>query len=597
MSGTLTLVSTGANGPGNGFSLRPVISADGTKVAFESFATTLVAGDTNEATDVFVKDLATGALTLVSTGASGLGNSFSLRPSLSANGTKVAFISNASNLVAGDTNGTADVFVKDLATGALTLVSTGASGPGNDASDAPSLSADGTRVAFTSSASNLVASDVNDRSDVFVRDLATGALTLVSTGASGQGNDVSDTPSISADGTRVAFTSFASNLVAGDTNKRGDVFVRNLATGAVTLVSTGASGQGNDVSDTPSISADGTRIAFSSFASNLVTGDTNSGEDAFLKDLATGTIVLVSAGANGQQSEGSFPDPSLSADGTRVAFSSPASNLVAGDTNGTDDVFVRALPAVAGTTTTIGAGPDTLVLRIAQDAYQGSAQYTLAVDGAQVGGVLTASALRGSGQVDTINVLGNLAPGAHEVRLTFLNDRYDGTPATDRNLFLTGAAYNGAEITGAVRQLYSAGPASFGFSEPVPPGTTIGAGPDTLVLRIAQDAYQGSAQYTVAVDGVQVGGVLTASALRGSGRSDTINVLGNLAPGAHEVRLTFLNDRYDGTPTTDRTLFLDGATYNGVAVASAVRQLYSAGPVSFGFTEGSAGSAASGLLA
>ena len=438
---------------------------------------------------------------------------------------------------------------------------------------------------------------MNDQSDVFVRDLATGAVTLVSTGASGQGNDVSDTPSLSADGTRVAFTSFASNLVAGDTNKRGDVFVRNLATGAVTLVSTGASGQGNDTSDTPSISADGTRIAFSSFASNLVTGDTNGGEDAFLKDLATGTIVLVSAGANGQQSEGSFPDPSLSAGGTRVAFSSPASNLVTGDTNGTDDVFVKALPAVAGTTTAIGTGPDTLVLRIAQDAYQGSAQYTVAVDGAQVGGVLAASALRGSGQSDTINVLGNLAPGTHEVRLTFLNDRYDGTPATDRNLFLTGAAYNGAEITGAVRQLYSAGPASFGFSEPAPPGTTIGTGPDTLVLKIAQDAYQGSAQYTVAVDGAQVGGVLAASALRGSGQSDTINVLGNLAPGTHEVRLTFLNDRYDGTPATDRNLFLDGATYNGVAVAGAVRQLYSAGPVSFGFTEGSAEASASGLIA
>ena len=307
--------------------------------------------------------------------------------------------------------------------------------------------------------------------------------------------------------------------------------------------------------------------------------------------------MLVTAGANGQQGEGLFPDPSISAGGSRVAFSSPASNLVAGDTNGTDDVFVKALPTVAGTTTTIGAGPDTLVLRIAQEAYQGNAQYTVALDGAQVGGVLTASALRGSGQSDTINVLGNLAPGAHEVRLTFLNDLYNGTPATDRNLFLTGAAYNGAEITGAVRQLYSAGPVSFGFSEPAPPGTTIGTGPDTLVLRIAQDAYQGSAQYTVAVDGAQVGGVLTASALRGSGQVDTINVLGNLAPGAHEVRLTFLNDLYDGTPATDRNLFLDGATYNGVAVAGAGRQLYSAGPVSFGFTEGSAGSTASGLLA
>ena len=465
MSGTLTRVSSGPNGQGNGFSLRPSLSANGTKVAFDSFATNLVAGDTNEATDVFIKDLTTGAVTLANLGAGGQGNSFSLRPSLSADGARVAFSSNASNLVAGDTNGVADVFVKDLATGAVVLVSTGANGPGNDASDAPSLSADGTRVAFTSYASNLVVGDANDRSDVFVRTLATGALLLVSTGASGQGNDLSDTPSLSADGAKVAFTSFASNLVVGDANDRGDVFVKDLVTGAVTLVSTGASGQGNDVSDTPSISADGTRIAFSSFASNLVAGDANSAEDTLLKDLATGTIMLVTAGADGQQSEGAFPGPSISADGTRVAFSSPASNLVTGDTNGTDDVFVKAVPVLAGKTTTIGAGPDTLVLRIAQDAYQGDARYTVAVDGAQVGGVLTASALRGSGQSDTINVLDNLAPGPHEVRLTFLNDRYDGTPATDRNLFLDGAIYNGVAVAGAVRQLYSAGPVSFGFTE------------------------------------------------------------------------------------------------------------------------------------
>jgi hypothetical protein len=234
------------------------------------------------------------------------------------------------------------------------------------------------------------------------------------------------------------------------------------------------------------------------------------------------------------------------------------------------------------------------VLRISQDAYQGSAQYTVSVDGVQVGGTFTASALRGSGQADTLTVLGDWAGGRHTAEVRFLNDAYGGTAATDRNLYVEGASYNGAAVDGAARTLLSAGPAGFGFADagPVAPnpgsspaGPTVGAGPDALVLRISQDAWQGSAQYTVSVDGVQVGGTFTASALRGSGQADTVTVLGNWSGGNHTATVAFLNDAYGGTASTDRNLYVESAAYNGAAVPGAARTLLSAGPASFGFLD------------
>jgi Tol biopolymer transport system component len=175
------------------------------------------------------RDLQTGVITRVSEDAAGAqGNWSSDNPSLSADGRFVAFQSIASNLVAGDTNGTGDVFVKDLQTGAITRVSTEGAG-------SPSISADGRFVAFASNADNLVPGDTNGFTDVFVKDLQTGAITRVSLDAAGaQGNSHSSSPSLSADGRLVAFWSYANNLVAG-------------ATGA----------QGNNTSEEPSISADG----------------------------------------------------------------------------------------------------------------------------------------------------------------------------------------------------------------------------------------------------------------------------------------------------------------------------------------------------
>ncbi len=349
------------------------ISADGRYVAFQSNATNLVAGDTNGAPDVFVRDLQTGTTTLVSVSAAGGpsdGNSVS--PAISADGNHVAFVSDATDLVSGDTNGGADVFVRDLQTGTTTLVSVSATGGPSDGGgspipgipavlfvDRPSLSADGRHVAFESDATNLVAGDTNGIADVFVRDLQTGITTLVSVSATGGPSDGgayfnSGSPSMSADGRYVAFQSNATNLVAGgDINFFTDVFVRDLQTGTTTLASASPTGGlGDNASFDASISADGRSVAFQSNATNLVAGDTNGAPDVFVRDLQTGTNTLVSVTPTGGPSDGNSDSPAISADGNHVAFESDATNLVAGDTNGVADVFVRDLQT--GATTLVG---------------------------------------------------------------------------------------------------------------------------------------------------------------------------------------------------------------------------------------------------
>ncbi|WP_372624430.1 carbohydrate-binding domain-containing protein [Falsiroseomonas sp.] len=232
---------------------------------------------------------------------------------------------------------------------------------------------------------------------------------------------------------------------------------------------------------------------------------------------------------------------------------------------------------------TLGDGGDELVLRVTQDAWQGDAQYTIAVNGVQIGGTLTAAALRGSGVSDSVTVRGDWGPGAHEATITFLNDRWGGTPDTDRNLYVEGISYNAAVVEGGEFGLWSNGKVSTGFmSGPArePAVITLGDGGDALVLRVTQDAWQGDAQYTIAVNGVQIGGTLTAAALRGSGVSDSVTVRGHWGPGAHEATITFLNDRWGGTPDTDRNLYVEGVSYNTAVVEGGEFALWSNGRVS-----------------
>ena len=298
---TTTRVSVGPGGAeGNIDSFSPAISADGRWVAFTSFAINLVAGDTNGVADVFVHDRQTATTTRVSVGPGGAqGNNGSELPAISADGRWIAFISFASNLVAGDTNGAPDVFVQDRQSGTTTRVSVGPGGAGaNGDSELTAISADGRWVTFDSSASNLVAGDTNGQFDVFLHDLQTGTTTRVSVGSGGaEGNGGSGSPAISADGRWVAFASNASNLVAGDTNGVTDVFLYHRQTGTTTRVSKGAAGaQGNADSENPAVSADGRWVAFDSSASNLVAGDTNGRADVFLYDRQTDTTTRVTEG-------------------------------------------------------------------------------------------------------------------------------------------------------------------------------------------------------------------------------------------------------------------------------------------------------------
>jgi Tol biopolymer transport system component len=346
-AGATDRVSVGTNGiQGNHDSAAPAVSAGGRFVAFASDASNLVARDTNDDTDVFVRDRRSGTTERVSVGRNGSqGNDESYAPSISADGRFVAFVSYADNLVAGDFNVSADVFVRDRRTGTTVRVS---GGVGRSEADSNSLfaaiSADGRFVVFVSHADNLVPGDTNDRADVFVIDGRTGRTERVSVARSGaQGNKDSLFPiAISAGGRFVAFPSDASNLVPGDTNGVADVFVRDRRTGRTERVSVGQGGaQGNDISFAQAISADGRFVAFYSYARNLVPNDTNQSPDVFVRDRRTRTTERVSVARNGAQANDASYFAAISADGRYVTFHSPAANLVPGDTNGAGDVFVR----------------------------------------------------------------------------------------------------------------------------------------------------------------------------------------------------------------------------------------------------------------
>jgi Tol biopolymer transport system component len=275
-------------------------------------------------------------------------NNGSYQPSISADGRYVAFQSTASDLVGGDTNGVSDVFVRDRVAGTTQRVSVDSGGAQADGgSYLPSISADGRYVAFLSYATNLVGGDTNGISDIFVRDRQSGTTERVSVGPSGaQGNaDSYGAPSISADGRYVAFLSNARNLVSGDTNSAPDVFVRDRQSGTTERASVDSSGvQGDGPSASCAISADGRCVVFQSSATNLVPGDTNGVSDVFVHDRQSGITERVSVASGGAQGNGSSYSPSvpaISADGRTIAFVSYASDLVGGDANGAADVFVR----------------------------------------------------------------------------------------------------------------------------------------------------------------------------------------------------------------------------------------------------------------
>lgn len=338
-----------AGAPGNAGNFGATISGDGRYVAFESWSTNLAPGDDNGNLDVFVRDRLAATTTRVSIG-SGPGGGSS--PAISSDGRFVAFSSPASDLVAGDTNAARDIFVRDQTNSVTTRVSVDSSGQQADGQSAyPTISRDGRIVAFASVASNLVPGDSNHGSDIFVHDRTTSLTERTPDVAQpppagapvlGDAASVSSTQALNEDGQLVAFASEATNLVPQDDNGVSDVFVRDRTARATTRISMSSLGEpGDGPSRAPAISANGRYVAFESAASNLVPGDGNAATDIFVHDRSTQATTRVSTGPAGSEADASSSHPSISGDGRYVAFVSSASNLVAGDTNGVDDVFVH----------------------------------------------------------------------------------------------------------------------------------------------------------------------------------------------------------------------------------------------------------------
>lgn len=222
-----------------------------------------------------------------------------------------------------------------------------------------------------------------------------------------------------------------------------------------------------------------------------------------------------------------------------------------------------ATPGFAPVQRTIGTGPDTLVLKIAQDAWQGSAQYQVFVNDQQFGGTLTASALRANGTADTLTLKGSWG-AANVVEVRFLNDAWGGTAATDRNLHVQGISLNGHDQQGMTAMLGTSGAVKFSVTEPVTPRSlSYGSGTDTMVLKVAQDFWLGNAQYTISVNGQQVGGVITAASVRANGQADTITIKGNWGDSV-QLSVNFLNDAWGGNATADRNLHLGSVSLNGI---------------------------------
>lgn len=339
-------ISSGGAAEGNARSDPARISSDGRFIVFASVANNLVASDTNGQEDVFVHDqlnCTTTRISVTSGGAQATGGG-SVNPNISNDGRYVVFQSTAINLVAGDTNGFEDVFLRDrllLTTTRLSISTAGAQS--NGASLNPIISGDGRIVAFESLGSNLVAGDANVFSDIFVRDITANQTSLVSiSSGGGPANENSRAPSISGDGQVVAFSSYASNLITGDTNVSADAFVRDRllnVTSRASVATGGGQVTGNFSDAGPALSADGRHVAFVSTSTDFVVGDLDVFNDIFVHDRVTLTTTRVSESPSGQDSTGDSDIPSISIDGRWITFESLADNLVLGDT-GTRDIFL-----------------------------------------------------------------------------------------------------------------------------------------------------------------------------------------------------------------------------------------------------------------
>lgn len=352
-----------ASGVSAGYLEEIATSKDGSVIAFQSDATNLVAGDTNGYTDVFVRDTALGTTERVSVATRGdQGDEISVLPSISADGRLVAFQSYAENLVPDDGNGKPDVFVHDRTTHTTRLVShkKGSTGAADNCSYAPSISPEGDYVSFDSFASDLADADTNPGSDVFIRNLVTDGIDIASLDEAGKpiaGHAL--TSSISSDGLRIAFLSKTA-LTSDDTNGEYDVFVRDRLADTTVLATPGAK-PSNDVdpiqlSFQPELSDDGKFVAFTSSA-QLDAADKNTAHDVYRRNLGAKLTVLVSVADDETHGEDGSAEPSISGDGTLVGFDSANPQYTGSPLGWPLQAYVRNVGA--GTTTMVSRPPNT----------------------------------------------------------------------------------------------------------------------------------------------------------------------------------------------------------------------------------------------
>jgi Tol biopolymer transport system component len=344
----LASVNSSATAAGNAASDHSSLSAAGRILAFVSRATNLAPGGTNGIAQIYARDLAAGTTQLASLASAGQADGTCDDPSVSGDGRYVLFRSAATNLDPGATTSLDRVFARDLAMGTTAHLSVSSAGtPGNG----PALgrvrsSFDGQLVVFTSQASNLVASPATGpHSNVFLRNRTNSTTTLVSIDSNGlQGNAFSAQPEMSANGRYVVFESLASNLTTPPlATGFTQIFLRDLATSQTTMVSlTSSSVPANGNCSHPAISADGRYVAFKSSAINLGSTGNSGSPDVFRRDRVTGTTILVSQAVGGGPAGSLATSPvSLSADGRFVAFASASASIVLPDTNNSDDIFLR----------------------------------------------------------------------------------------------------------------------------------------------------------------------------------------------------------------------------------------------------------------
>ena len=414
-------VRTGGFAPGDGAnnaasdSERRVVSADGRYVVM-SASGPLVPGHVQLRWQIVLRDRLLGTSTLISKSSAGVpGDGSSSAPSISADGQVIAFHSHASNLVAGDTNGTSDVFVHDVRTGTTTrasVTSAGAQVPtgqiaGDNAVGSPSISADGRWVGFTSRVQGYTDDDGDDnRTKAYLHDRLTAAIEVVSrdhsTGAVG-GAHAGTAVSVSADGTRVAFQS-GDHLVPGSSSTGMDIYVRDRAAGTTTAVGGSSSGTLRHT-----LSADGRFVAFDSPRDDIVAGDSNGHSDVFVHDLQTHETTRVSIASDGAQGNGASGFAGISTDGRYVTFRSEATNLVAGDTNGHGDVFRHDRSTGQTTRVSLTAGDAQNNAAATHPAISGDGQH---ITFESYSRVLTSADTRGYGQVFVRDLIGRY-PALH----------------------------------------------------------------------------------------------------------------------------------------------------------------------------------------